>query len=63
MSRICLVPALGKLMAFTNNGSLFSGRIDGDHVLASEAATLRQLGCEDIAVLEEVQVGRSDLDA
>ena len=53
VSCICLVPALGKLMAFTNNGSLFSGRINGDHVLASEAATLRQLGCEDIVVPEE----------
>ena len=53
VSCICLVPALGKLLAFTNNGSLFGGRIDGDHVLASEAVTLRRLGCDDIAVLEE----------
>ena len=53
LSCLCLVPSLGKLFAFTNNSSLFSGVLGGDKFFASEAATLRQLGCDDVSVLDE----------
>ncbi|MGC6452820.1 MAG: glucosamine 6-phosphate synthetase [Candidatus Puniceispirillaceae bacterium] len=56
LSCLCLVPAHGKLLAFTNNGSLFEGRVGDDILFASEAETLRQAGCRGISVVEGVRV-------
>lgn len=56
LSCLCLVPSHGKLLAFTNNGSLFEGVINGDIFFASEAETLRQIGCRNIAVVDDMRV-------
>ena len=56
ISCLCLLPGEGKLLAFSNNGSLFEGTLGGDLFFASEAATLRKVGCSDIAALDGVRV-------
>ncbi|MDN5843872.1 MAG: hypothetical protein L0H54_10555 [Alcaligenaceae bacterium] len=43
-----VLPRLGKLCLFSNNGSLYLGRKDGLHVYASEAYPLEKIGCADI---------------
>ena len=56
ISCLCLLPAQAKLLAFSNNGSLHEGWIDGDVFFASEAATLRQMGCHDITVVDSLRI-------
>ena len=58
ISCLCLVPAEGKLLAFSNNGSLFEGALGGDLFFASEAETLRKLNCRSLDVVD----GRRVLD-
>lgn len=43
-----LVPRLGKLVLFSNNGSLYSGRKNGGTYFASESFALTQCACEGI---------------
>ena len=56
ISCLCLIPAEGKLLAFSNNGSLFEGWLDGDVFFASEAKTLRQVGCRNVVVVDSLHV-------
>ena len=56
ISCLCLLPEPGKLLAFSNNGSLFEGTLDGDVFFASEAETLRRVGCRDVAVVDSLRV-------
>lgn len=43
-----LVPALGKMLLFTNNGSLYVGFRNGALFFFSEAHALTKAGCEDV---------------
>jgi asparagine synthetase B (glutamine-hydrolysing) len=43
-----LVPGLGKLVLFSNNGSLYVGEIQGGTVFSSERYPLEQIGAENI---------------
>jgi len=42
------VPGLGKLLLFSNNGSLYIGTKNGTTVFASESYALKQIGCAGI---------------
>lgn len=42
------IPRLGKLVLFSNNGSLYLGRKDGVYEFASENYALDQVGCRDV---------------
>lgn len=42
------VPKLGKLLLFSNNGSLYTGQKDGSTHFASESYALNQVGCSDV---------------
>lgn len=42
------IPRLGKLVLFSNNGSLYLGKKDGMHEFASESYPLGQVGCQDV---------------
>jgi len=42
------IPRLGKLVLFSNNGSLYLGKKDGYHEFASENYALVQVGCADV---------------
>ena len=48
-----LVPEHGKLMLFSNNGSLYTGKSGDDFYFASENYALTQIGCEDIKQVKE----------
>jgi glutamine---fructose-6-phosphate transaminase (isomerizing) len=48
-----LIPRLGKLVVFSNNGSLFVGDKSGGTVFASESYPLRQIGAENIRQVRE----------
>ncbi len=43
-----VLPRLGKLCLFSNNGSLYLGRKNGAWLYASESYPLTQLGCDDV---------------
>ncbi len=47
------VPELGKLVLFSNNGSLYLGNTHAGQVFASERFPLEQLGCHDIQQVRE----------
>jgi hypothetical protein len=53
-----LIPKLGKLVLFSNNGSLYSGNKRGDFYFASESYALKLIKCENIKQIkgEEVEV-------
>jgi glucosamine--fructose-6-phosphate aminotransferase (isomerizing) len=42
------VPRLGKLLLFSNNGSLYTGMRNGATAFASESFALTQVGCSDV---------------
>lgn len=42
------IPKIGKLFLFSNNGSLYTGKIDDDIYFASESYPLTLLGCNNI---------------
>jgi glutamine---fructose-6-phosphate transaminase (isomerizing) len=48
-----LIPRLGKLVVFSNNGSLYVGDKSGGTVFASESYPLRQIGAENIRQVRE----------
>jgi hypothetical protein len=48
-----LVPRLGKLVVFSNNGSLYVGDKSGGTVFSSESYPLRQIGAENIRQVRE----------
>lgn len=63
-----LVPKLGKLILFSNNGSLYSGWIDRDFYFASEKYGLDLAGCQEVVQLKgsdtmivEVPVSKLDI--
>jgi predicted glutamine amidotransferase len=43
-----MMPDYGKLLLFSNNGSLYSGNIDDDIYFASESYALNLIGCDNI---------------
>lgn len=43
-----MIPALGKLCLFSNNGSLYFGDLDGAKIFASEEYPLTKVGCNNI---------------
>lgn len=43
-----MIPSLGKLCLFSNNGSLYLGDLDGAKVFASEEYPLTKVGCHNI---------------
>ena len=43
-----VLPKLGKLLLFSNNGSLYLGKKAGGHAFSSEAYPLSRIGCEEI---------------
>lgn len=47
------LPTLGKLVLFSNNGSLYLGRKDGATYFASEAYPLQVVGCIDVEQIRE----------
>lgn len=47
------IPELGKLVLFSNNGSLYLGNTHSGQVFASERFPLEQLGCHDIKQVRE----------
>ena len=48
-----LLPKYGKLMLFSNNGSLYIGYIDDDIYFASERYALEQIACENIHQIKD----------
>jgi glutamine---fructose-6-phosphate transaminase (isomerizing) len=48
------LPKLGKLCLFSNNGSLYFGKLDTDYFFASEKYPLIQLQCKDITQIREL---------
>jgi glucosamine--fructose-6-phosphate aminotransferase (isomerizing) len=62
-----LVPRLGKLILFSNNGSLYYGWIDRDFYFASEKYGLNLAGCQEVVQLKGadtmvVEIPESKLD-
>lgn len=50
------VPELGKLLLFSNNGSLYTGTKDGHVNFASEAYALHEIGCADVVQVHDTVV-------
>lgn len=50
-----VLPRLGKLCLFSNNGSLYLGRKGGAWLYASESYPLAQLGCEDVHQVRDAE--------
>ena len=50
-----VLPRLGKLCLFSNNGSLYLGRKNGAWLYASESFPLTQLGCEGVHQVREAE--------
>lgn len=48
-----LIPRLGKLCLFSNNGSLYHGVLDGAHFFASEQYPLTMAGCTNIVQVKK----------
>lgn len=48
ISAALAIPNMGKLLLFSNNGSLYSGRIGDDLYFASEAYPLKQIACHNV---------------
>jgi DNA-binding ferritin-like protein (Dps family) len=42
------LPLIGKICLFSNNGSLFTGKLQGSTIYASESFPLNKLGCDEI---------------
>ncbi len=43
-----MLPSHGKLILFSNNGSLYSGSVESDVYFASEKYALQKIGCENV---------------
>jgi len=48
-----VIPDRGKLILFSNNGSLYMGKIEDDIYFASEKYALTQIGCSDIEQIKD----------
>ena len=48
-----VIPSHGKLILFSNNGSLYVGKVGKDVYFASENYALTQIGCENIEQIKE----------
>ena len=48
-----VIPSRGKLILFSNNGSLYVGKVEDDVYFASENYALTQIGCENIEQIKE----------
>jgi len=48
-----VIPRLGKLCLFSNNGSLYLGDLNGKQVFASESYPLAQMGCKNIQKIKK----------
>jgi len=48
------IPKLGKILLFSNNGSLFIGKKDGSYYFASEKFFLKEINCENIAQVSKM---------
>ena len=61
-----VIPRLNKLCLFSNNGSLYLGRKNGNAYFASESYALEQVGCSGVAQVKEavfIDIPRSDAPA
>lgn len=62
------LPKLGKLILFSNNGSLYTGRRASSFVFASEEYPLQKLGCSDLqqirdeAVILDIPISNSQVE-
>lgn len=62
------LPKLGKLILFSNNGSLYTGRRAASFVFASEKYPLQKLGCSDLqqvrdeAVILDIPISESQVE-
>ena len=64
---VIALPRLGKLVLFSNNGSLYVGDKQQGHVFASESYPLDKIGCENVrqvksAVVLEVPVSDQEIE-
>lgn len=50
------LPSVGRLLLFSNNGSLYLGRKNGDTMFASEAYPLEQVRCEKISQVRQAEI-------
>jgi glucosamine--fructose-6-phosphate aminotransferase (isomerizing) len=61
-----VLPRLGKLVLFSNNGSLYVGEKDGGTYFASEAFPLSEIGCADVEQVKEegriIDIPQADAD-
>jgi len=62
-----ILPRLGKLCLFSNNGSLYVGRKDDATLFASESYPLTRIGCESVeqvrdAVFVDIPASQDELD-
>ena len=63
-----VVPSIGKILLFSNNGSLYAGDFKGSQVFASESHSLADIGCvnilqvKDKGVVFDIPEVKSDLD-
>lgn len=48
-----VLPTYGKLLLFSNNGSLYTGYINSDIYFASESYALTEIGCQDVQQIKE----------
>lgn len=51
-----ILPSYGKLLLFSNNGSLYIGYIGADIYFASERYALDQIGCSNVSQLKEESI-------
>ena len=53
ISTAIVLPKLGKLILFSNNGSLYTGTKDGSLIFSSESYPLTKLGCKNVNQIKE----------
>lgn len=53
ISAVLGIPKLGKLLLFSNNGSLYVGEKKGQIIFASESFALKKLNCRDIVQIKK----------
>lgn len=54
ISAAVFIPKKGKLLLFSNNGSLYTGKISGDIFFSSELFPLSEIGCQNITQIKSV---------
>lgn len=48
-----ILPKIGKVIVFSNNGSLYVGKREGEQFFSSESFPLNQIGCKDVFQVKE----------